>query len=292
MSRSALLLVVSIAVAVACGSNGKNTKDDPPKLEATKPEPKVEPGPPAEGDIVTEEVTYESGGTTLNGYLAYDKSITEPRPGILVVHEWWGHNEYVRARARALAQMGYTAFAVDMYGDGKLADNPGDAQKYMKEVMSDLPAGVARFEAASKLLREHSTTDPEKIAAIGYCFGGGVVLHMARIGADLDGIASFHGTLSPNAEVKQGDIKAKLLVCHGAADPFVPAEQVDAFKTEMEGAGADMKFIAYEGAKHAFTNPGATELGKKFKLPLAYDKAADEASWAALDAFLKELYAQ
>jgi len=246
---------------------------------------------PTSGGIQTQEIEYSSGGTTLKGYLAYDASVKGKRPGILVVHEWWGHNEHARERARMLAELGYTALAVDMYGDGKQAAHPGDAQKFMQEVLSDLPAGVARFEAAKKLLNEHPTTDPDKTAAIGYCFGGAVVLHMARIGMDLDGVASFHGNLSPTGEPKKGDIKAKILVCHGAADPFVPAEQVDAFKKEMDGLGADMKFVAYEGAKHAFTNPGATEVGEKFKIPLAYDKAADEASWAELDGFLKGLFA-
>jgi len=247
--------------------------------------------PAAAGSIATEEVSYAAGGAKMKGYLAYDKSKAGPRPGVLVVHEWWGHNDYARKRAEMLAGMGYTALAVDMYGDGKQAGHPDDAKKFMTEVMSNMPAARARFEAAKSLIEAHASTDAEKTAAIGYCFGGAVVLNMARAGLDLDGVASFHGNLSSKKPVNPGQIKGKLLVANGDADPFVPAEQIAAFRKEMADAKVDMKFIGYPNAKHAFTNPGATELGKKFGIPLEYNEAADKASWAELGSFLAEVFA-
>lgn len=237
-----------------------------------------------------EEVEYEVGDAKLTGFIAWDENVKGARPGGLIVHEWWGHNDYVRKRAKMLAEMGYTAFALDMYGDGKYAEHPGDAQKFMMEVLSNMDVGVARFEAAKKLLEEHATTDSEQTAAIGYCFGGAVVLHMARIGADLDAVASFHGTLSTQSPAQKGAVKARLLVEHGAADPFIPAAQVEAFKKEMADAEADMTFHAYEGAKHAFTNPEATSYGEKFGLPLEYDEEADKKSWSELGIFLAEVF--
>jgi len=241
-------------------------------------------------DIRSEEITYEVDGTTLTGYLTYDANQTGQRPGILVVHEWWGLNDYVRTRAHMLAKLGYTAFALDMYGDGKLATHPDDAQKFMTEVMNNMDVAKARFLAAQKILTEHDTTLPDKTAAIGYCFGGGVVLQMARDGDKLRGVASFHGMLSTQAPAKPHAVKAKVLVLHGADDPFVPAEQVDAFKKEMAAAVVDYKFIAYPGAVHAFTNPGATRVGEEFNLPLAYNEAADEESWNELKSFLVDVF--
>ena len=253
---------------------------------------KAEPAapPPAAPDIRGEGVIYEAGDTKLKGYIAWDASKTEPRPGIIVVHEWWGHNEYVRKRARMLAKEGYTALALDMYGDGKHATHPDDAKKFMMESLSNAEAANARFEAALELLKAHASTDATKTVAIGYCFGGAVVLHMARYGKDLDGVASFHGNLGTETPAKPGAVKAKVLVLHGADDPFVPKEQVEAFKKEMDAAGADYTFIEYPGAVHAFTNPEATANGEKFKLPLKYDEKADEQSWAELQKFLKTLF--
>ena len=235
-------------------------------------------------------MVYTSGGTELHGYLAWDESREGPRPGVLVVHEWWGHNEYARSRAKQLAEMGYTALALDMYGNGDSADHPEGAGKLMQAAMADLDVAIARFEAARDLLEAHPTTDPEKTVAIGYCFGGGVVLHMARIGMDLDAVASFHGMLAPIEPAAPGAVKARVMVFHGEADPWLPPAVVDAFKQEMADAGADLRFFSYPGAKHAFTNPAATENGRKFGLPLEYDRAADLASWEAFSQGLAELY--
>lgn len=230
-------------------------------------------------------VDYTAGGVTMKGYLAYDGNIKGKRPGILVVHEWWGHNEYARTRARMLAELGYTALAVDMYGEGKQAMHPDDAVKFSSETMKNFDTAKLRFEAAMDFLKKQPTVDPDRIAAIGYCFGGGVVLNMARQGEDLKAVASFHGSLAAVKPAEPGKVKAKIRVYTGADDKFVPAEAVEAFKKEMTEAKADFKVIAYPGAIHSFTNPDATELGKKFNLPLAYNKKADKESWADMKKF-------
>ncbi|MGE3175101.1 MAG: dienelactone hydrolase family protein [Planctomycetota bacterium] len=238
-------------------------------------------------DIQTKELTYTAGGARCTGFVAWDAAIEGKRPGVLVVHEWWGHNDYVRRRARMLAELGYTALALDMYGDGKQASHPQDAQKFMNEVLQNMEAGKARFVAARQQLEQQPTTDKDHIAAIGYCFGGAVVLAMARSGMDLDAVASFHGNLATNSPAQKGQVKARVLVCHGADDQFIPPEQVAAFQKEMAAAGVDLEFHAYPGAVHGFTAKEATEKGKQFNLPLAYDADADRQSWDELKDFLR-----
>jgi dienelactone hydrolase len=239
-------------------------------------------------DVVGEEVTYTAAdGTTCKGYLAYDRNLEGERPGVLVVHEWWGHNEYTRRRARMLAELGYTAFALDMYGDGKKTEHPDEAGKFMNAVLENMDAGMKRFAAAREVLEGHETTNPEKIAAIGYCFGGGVVLQMARSGSDLDGVASFHGSLGAQERTSPEKVKAQVLVCHGGADEFVPAEAVAATRKEF---GDKLEFHEYPGAKHAFTNPAADEKAETYGLPLGYDEAADRQSWAELKEFLARVF--
>jgi len=244
----------------------------------------------AQAAVKGEEVTYKQGDTTMTGYIAYDDKIKGKRPGVLVVHEWWGHNDYVRKRADMLAELGYVAFAIDMYGDGKTADHPSDAGKFAGEVRSNMPVAEARFQAALKQLENHPMTDKKKTAAIGYCFGGGVVLEMARRGVNLDGVVSFHGSLPTDNPAQKGAVKARVLVLNGEADPMVKPEHIDAFKKEMQAAGVKYEFINYPEALHAFTNPAATELGKKFNIPIAYDEAADKASWAKMQGFLKTIF--
>jgi len=242
-------------------------------------------------DIRGEEFTYDVEGVKLTGYIAYDAEVTGQRPGVLIVHEWWGHDDYARDRARQLAGLGYTALALDMYGDGKKADHPEDAKKFMQEVMANMEAGTARFKAAKEILEKHPSSDPSRTAAIGYCFGGAIVVAMARAGLDLKGVAAFHaGGLAGNAPAMPGAIKAKLLVGNGADDPFVNPEVVTAFKQEMKDAGVDLTYISYPGAKHSFTNPAATARGQKFGLPLEYNEAADKASWAELEKFLDRVF--
>ena len=244
---------------------------------------------PLKASIKTEEVSYSEGGTTLKGFLAWDDSISGKRPGILIVHEWWGLDDYVRSRAKQLAELGYTGFAVDMYGDGKVADHPKDAGAFAASVMKDPQVALARFRAAVEALKKQPTVDPEKIAAIGYCMGGAIVLNAARQGMDLDAVASFHGSLGGLMAIEK-PIKAKVLVCHGEADSFIPPEKVAAFKKEMKEADADFKFVSYPGAKHSFSNPAADEAGKKFSLDIAYDAKADTESWKELQTLLQAVF--
>lgn len=244
----------------------------------------------AEAKVVERPVEYKAGPTTMRGTLAYDDAVKVEHPGILVVPEWWGVNDYTRRRARELAELGYTALTVDMYGEGRLADDPQTATKLSGEVGKNLPLMKQRFEAALEFLKKQKLVSPRKIAAIGYCFGGGVVLNMARAGEDLAGVVSFHGNLTPLTPAKPGQVHARILVCQGGDDSLAPPDQVDAFRREMSAAGVKPEIIVYPGAKHAFTNPAATELGQKFKLPIAYDQAADKKSWADMRAFFTSLF--
>lgn len=244
----------------------------------------------AQAAVKGEVLHYRVDGKPFTGYLAYDDAIEGKRPGILVVHEWWGHNAYARKRADQLAALGYTALALDMYGTGKQADHPDDAKKFMQAVLGNLPQAEKRFNAAKNLLEHHSTVDKDRIAAIGYCFGGGIVLHMARAGADLDGVVSFHGMLGTKQPAAPNTIKAKIRVFTGAADPFSPPELVASFEKEMQAAGADFQVTRYPGVKHSFTNPEADAFAKRFNMPLAYDKAADTDSWQRMQAFFREIF--
>jgi len=244
------------------------------------------------GKIETRDFTYEADGVKLKGHIASDGSIKGKRPGVLVVHEWYGHNEYARKRADMLAELGYVALAVDMYGDGKTAEHPQDAGKFAGEVTSNMPAMEARFTAALNELKKDPNVDAEQVAAIGYCFGGGVVLHMARTGAPLKGVVSFHGSLATSKPAEKGAVKAKVLVCNGADDSFISAEAIANFKKEMDNAGADYTFISYEGAIHSFTNPSSTEIGKKYDIKVAYNEKADKESWSEMQSFLKRVFAE
>ncbi len=242
-------------------------------------------------EIKTEVVEYKVGDTRMTGYLAYDDAIKGARPGVLVVHEWWGHNAYARKRAEMLAGLGYTALALDMYGDGKVADHPDNAKAFMQAVTADMAVAEQRFSGAREVLAKQPTVDKDQIAAIGYCFGGGMVLHMARAGMDLDGVVSFHGSLGTQTPAEAGKVKARVMVFNGAADPFVPPEQVAGFAQEMTKANVSFRLVNYAGVKHSFTNPMADEVGKRFDMPLAYDQQADEDSWAQMQAFLQSLFA-
>ena len=247
---------------------------------------------PALAAIKGEPVFYNAGDLTLNGYIAYDDSTSSKRPGILVVHEWWGHNEYARKRAEMLAELGYTALAVDMYGEGRVADHPDDAGKFAAEVRQNMPEARKRFAAAMQLLQKHPSVDPQRIAAIGYCFGGGIVLQMARQGLDLDAVVSFHGSLATDTPAEVGMVKARILVCDGADDKLVTPGQIQAFLREMQAAEVDYKFVSYPGAKHSFTNPDADVYAQKFNLPVRYNAEADKKSWQDMQKFLKESFAK
>jgi dienelactone hydrolase len=244
----------------------------------------------AHAAVQGKEVSYNANGTTLKGYIAYDDTVKGKRPGILVIHEWWGHNEYARRRARMFAEQGYTALALDMYGDGKQAHHPDDAGKFASEVSKNAVLAKARFDAAYNLLSKEETVDASKIAAVGYCFGGSVALNMARIGEPLRAVVSFHGGLGTDHPAEAGKVKARIASFTGEDDPMIPATQVAAFRQEMDKAGVSYKVVTYPGAKHAFTNPDADKYGQEFKLPLAYNPAADKASWEEGLAFLADAF--
>jgi dienelactone hydrolase len=243
----------------------------------------------ARAEVKTQEIEYKQGDTPLMGFLAYDDAAKGKRPGIIVVHEWWGMNEHARNQAIRLAKAGYVAFALDMYGKGKIATHPKDAQAFMEEATKDHDVAVARFNAGVEVLKKQPQVNPDEIAAIGYCFGGGVVLAMARAGhPDLDAVATFHGHLQPEgAPAEKGKVKAKILVQTGAKDPMAPKDTVDAFEKEMKAAGVSAKVVSYPNAKHSFTNPDASKAGMD---ALAYDADADKKSWDELLKFLKQVW--
>ena len=236
--------------------------------------------------IHTERVEYKEGDTRLYGYLAYDDGVQGRRPGVLIVHEWWGLNEHAKKKAESLAEEGYIALALDMYGQGKVTEHPKEAGEWSSMIRRQKDLGRKRFMAAFHLLQGHKLSIKDQIAAIGYCFGGYMVLSMAQSSTDLRGVVSFHGSL-PIEEVAPGAVKAKILVCHGADDPMVTSEQVQKFQDHLKKIGADWQFISYGGAKHSFTNPSADERG----IPgLGYNAAADRRSWQAMLSFFDEVF--
>ncbi len=244
----------------------------------------------AEAEIQSEKVSYKAGDRELTGYIVYDDAISGKRPGVIVVHEWWGHDAYARERADMLAAEGYTAFALDMYGTGRLADHPKDAGTMAKEVIATKGVMHERFIAAHELLKRHATVDPSRIAALGYCFGGNVVLDMARKGVDLRAVAAYHASLTQTIPATPGTIKAKVRVFNGADDPFIKPDKLATLKEGMKTAGADFEYINYPGVTHSFTSKRATEKGKKFSLPLKYDADADADSWAKTLDLLKGVF--
>jgi len=246
----------------------------------------------AEAAMQGKEIVYQVNGQQFTGYLAFDDAQKGPRPGVLVLHEWWGHNAYARHRAEMLAALGYTAFALDMYGTGKQADHPDDATKFMQAATADQAQLEQRFLAALKILQEQPDVQRDEVAAVGYCMGGGIALNMARAGMPLKGVAVFHGSLGTNAPVQADQIKGEIAVFTGGADPFVPPEQVHAFEQEMQAAGVQYSLKVYPGAKHSFTNPAADDFAKRFGMPVAYDSAADDDSWQGLIVFLHGVFSQ
>lgn len=244
----------------------------------------------AQAEIRTQTLTYQGAdGTSLQGYYAYDDSIQGPRPGVVVVHEWWGLNEYAQQRARDLAALGYSALAIDMYGEGKYTDHPKDAMAFMQAALANTEQAKQRFEAGLATLKAQPATDASKVAAIGYCFGGKVVLDMARQSVPLAAVVSFHGSLATTTPAQPGSVSAKVLVAHGELDSMVPAEQIQAFKQEMQAAGADYEFLNLPDAKHGFSNPAA-DSHQAHGLDLAYSQSADETSWAKMQALFKEVF--
>jgi dienelactone hydrolase len=241
--------------------------------------------------VHTETLTYPAGGKTLRSFLAFDESLVGKRPGIVLFGEWWGLNEYLKRRARQIAELGYVALAADVYGDAKTAADAKEAGALMNGLFADMPATNERIKGAIAALAARPEVDATRLGAMGYCLGGALSLHAARLGLDLKGVASFHGSLDKTHAAKKGDVKAKVLVCHGADDKFVSPEQLESFKQEMRELGADLKFVSYPGALHGFTNPEATENGRRNSLPLAYDENADRKSWEEMKSFWARVFA-
>ena len=241
--------------------------------------------PSAHAAIKTQVIDYKDGDVALEGYLAYDDSIASA-PGVLVIHEWWGNNEYSHKRAEQLAGLGYVAFALDMYGKGVKADNAQDAGKLATPFYKDRGLMRSRATAGLNVLKGQKQVEGKKIAAIGYCFGGTTAIELARGGADLAGIVSFHGGLDfPNADETK-NIKGSVLICTGADDPMVTPDKVNAFEEQLRQAKIDYQIDVYGGAVHAFTNPAADS----HKLPgIAYNEKADKRSWEAMKLFFGEI---
>jgi dienelactone hydrolase len=270
--QTTVALLLSGFIITSCNNNSdkKTAKTNMPQLKE-------------------ENIHYKIDSLNMDGYIVYDSAIAGKRPAVLVVHEWWGLNEYAKRRARELAGLGYIAMAVDMYGNGQRADNPELAGKLAGPFYQNPAMTKAHFEAALNKLKTYSEVDTANIGAIGYCFGGGVLLNIARLGEPLKGIVSFHGTLV-GTPANKDLLTAKVLVLHGDDDKFVPPTEVAAFKKQMDSIGAAYTFKSYPGATHAFTNPDATAMGQKFKIPIAYNAAADTASWNEMKVFFTGLF--
>ena len=241
----------------------------------------------ARAELVKKPIEYKQGDATLRGYLVYDDKTQDKRPGIVVVPEWWGLTDYPKHRADQLAELGYVALAADIYGEGQTTEDPKEAGKLAGKFRQDRKLMRDRVRAALDTLKAQPQVDTSKTAAIGYCFGGTCALELARSGADVNGIVSFHGALDTSTPAKSGDVKAKVLVLHGADDPMVSQEQVQNVEKEFKDAGVDVKVVQYPGAVHAFTNPDADKHNIK---GVAYNKEADEKSWQAMKEFFETIF--
>ena len=235
----------------------------------------------------TENFEYKSPELTFRGYLAYDETKPGKRPGILVTDEAWGLSEHAKSRAERLAQLGYVALGVDMFGNGKQATSIEEGLQWIKALGEDPKTLRSRIRAAFDELSALSQVDRARIAAIGYCFGGTSVLELARSGAPLAGVVSFHGALQTRIPAEHNQMKAKVLVCTGADDPFIPLNQVHAFIDEVKKAGVDYQVNIYSNTKHGFTNPKAHQRGME---QVAYNKSSDERSWTAMQSFFHEIF--
>lgn len=271
-------LLAAVTGFTAC-NNQPSSKEAATDSTAAAPEVKLK----------EEAVAYKDDTTTLIGYVVYNEASTQQRPGVLVVPEWWGLNDYTKSRARQLAELGYIALAVDMYGNGKQAPTPDEAGKAASAFYTNSALIKSRVAAALAELKTFSQTDTSRVAAIGYCFGGAMVLNAAKMGLPFNGVVSFHGSLAgvtPDKDL----LKAKILVCHGADDKFISAQELAQFRKGLDSIGADYTFKSYPGALHAFSNPAATEIGKKYNIPIAYNAAADTASWQDMKAFFGKIF--
>ena len=240
-----------------------------------------------EATVVTKTVEYRQNGTVMQGFLAYDDAFPAPRPGVLVVHEWWGLNDFAKAKAKELAGLGYVALAADMYGNARTTTNRDEAAQLAGALRGNPELLRARARAALKALAAQPRVDPKRLAAIGFCFGGTTVLELAYSGADLAGVASFHGGLPKARPDDLKRIKAAVLVLHGADDPHVSPADIAAFEQAMRQAGADWQMVFFGGAVHSFTNPAA---GNNKAAGAAYAARAARRSWRCLQEFFREIW--
>ena len=246
-------------------------------------------GKMALGEIRNQPIEYRDGPTVLEGYLAYDDATEDLRPGVLIAPEWWGLDDYPKHRAQQLARMGYVAFAIDMYGKGNVTNDPQQAGQWMAPFVKDRSLMRRRAQAGLDVLMGQKYVDPKRVGAIGYCFGGTVALELARSGAPLNGVISFHGGLGRTTDEGPDKITAKVLICQGGDDPLAPVSALPSFMDEMKLANADYQVNVYSGAQHAFTNPAADSR----HIPgIAYNAQADKRSWMAMDDFFAEIFHQ
>lgn len=281
--KSILGLCMAVAVSVSfssCG-NADNSSENAASMGKADSIPASQ--------IKEEKVNTNSNGVTMNNFLAYDASKTTPVPGILIVPEWWGISDFVKDKAKDLASLGYVAMVVDFYGNGTLVDSPDSAGYYAEPFYKNPQLGKARFDAALQALKNQPGVDTTQIAAIGYCFGGTQVLNMAAMGENLKGVVSFHGGLNI-VPADKNTLKAAMLICHGSADSFVPDAEVNAFRKQMDAAEANYTFKVYEGATHAFTNPGADAKATKYKMPIRYDQFAASNAWKDMRTFFGKIF--
>jgi dienelactone hydrolase len=273
------LLFLAWATSTSCNNNSTSKEDSSVDSTGNKKPPKI-----------TSYLIHTTGedSTKMTWFAAYDDNNKGRRPIVLVVHEWWGLNDYIQNRAKQLAELGYFAFAVDMYGDGKVATTPDEARSYAMPFYKDPALAVSRLKEAWAIAARNPLADSTRIAGIGYCFGGGMLLNAAKMGMPFTGVVSFHGSLA--GVPPKGPMKTKFLICHGQADKNVSAADIATFKKQMDSVGADYTFKEYAGATHAFTNPDATAVGKKFNMPIEYNAAADTASWNDMKEFLERIF--
>lgn len=241
----------------------------------------------AMAEVKTKTIEYDYDGAKLKGFLAYDDAVKGKRPGVLVVHEWWGLNDYAKRRATMLAEMGYVAFCADMYGDGRNTEHPEEAGKFATEVRNNLKMWQGRAQAGLKVLQQQAQVDPKRIAAIGYCFGGSTALQLAYTGADLAAVATFHAALPVPTSDQARAIKPRILICHGGADSFIPDKTIKDFKAALENARVVYQFESYPGVVHSFTVP---DVEKKGVAGLKYDAAADAKSWQQMQDLFRTVF--
>lgn len=245
---------------------------------------------PATAEIKSKAVHYQHDDEQLTGYLYWDEAIDGKRPGVLVVHEWWGLNDYAKKRAKMLAELGYVAFAADMFGNGKVTDKPAQAQEWMQEITTDVDGWRERASLGLLQLKQSGLADEKRVAAVGYCFGGATVFQLAYAGSDVLGVVSFHGALPAAPAEAKGRIKARILAFHGAADNFVAPEVVQNFQEKLQESQADWEFVVFGGdVRHGFTNPGAALFGIE---NLKYDAQSDFDSWERMKLMFSDLFAE